>query len=115
MVALDQPPDGYFSSINAGSRPQPDCASFEFAGRDKIELLLSLGATRWEASKETVARCVRLALTPILNQMNVVVNMQNKCSFRFHNACCAESAVRQFRHCRERQSGSHLTDSCARR
>lgn len=41
-------------------------------GKDKIELLLALGATRWEASKATVARCVRLALTPILNQMNVV-------------------------------------------
>ena len=43
------------------------------AAKDKIELLLSLGATRWEATRETVARCVKLALTPILNQMNVVV------------------------------------------
>lgn len=52
------------------------CSSFSSwpAGKDKIELLLSLGATRWEASKATVARCVRLALTPILNQMNVVVS-----------------------------------------
>lgn len=54
------------------------------AGRDKIELLLALGATRWEASRETIARCVRLALTPILNQMNVVVSY------------CRQSADRQF-------------------
>ena len=51
----------------------PCCRRIPGAGRDKIELLLSLGATRWEASRETVSRCVRLALTPILNQMNVVV------------------------------------------
>mmetsp|Transcript_5324 Transcript_5324/g.15266 ORF Transcript_5324/g.15266 Transcript_5324/m.15266 type:complete len:336 (+) Transcript_5324:240-1247(+) len=41
-------------------------------GKDKIELLLSLGASRWEAGQETIARCIKLALTPILNQMNVV-------------------------------------------
>jgi ABC-type iron transport system FetAB permease component len=45
------------------------------AAKDKIELLLSLGATRWEATRDTVARCVKLALTPILNQMNVVVRL----------------------------------------
>ena len=42
------------------------------AGKDKMELLLSMGATRWEASREMIQRCVKLAMTPVLNQMNVV-------------------------------------------
>ena len=42
------------------------------AGRDRVELLLAIGATRWEATRETVGRSVRVACTPILNQMNVV-------------------------------------------
>ena len=37
-----------------------------------MELLLSMGATRWEASREMIQRCIRLAMTPVLNQMNVV-------------------------------------------
>ncbi|CAK0785180.1 hypothetical protein CVIRNUC_008386 [Coccomyxa viridis] len=45
----------------------------EFAvGKDRIEQLLALGATRWEAVQAALQRCVRVALTPILNQMNVV-------------------------------------------
>jgi len=42
------------------------------AGRDRIELKLAIGASRWEATQETLQRAVRVALTPILNQMNVV-------------------------------------------
>ena len=42
------------------------------AGKDKIELLLSLGATRWEATREIIQRSIRVAITPVLNQMNVV-------------------------------------------
>ena len=42
------------------------------AGKDRIEQLLALGATRWEATQASIQRCVRVALTPILNQMNVV-------------------------------------------
>ena len=42
------------------------------AGKDRIEQLLALGATRWEAAQAALQRCVRVALTPILNQMNVV-------------------------------------------
>jgi putative ABC transport system permease protein len=44
----------------------------ECAGKDRIEQLLALGATRWEATQASIQRCVRMALTPILNQMNVV-------------------------------------------
>lgn len=40
--------------------------------KDKLELLLCLGATRWEAGRECIARCLTLALTPILNQMSIV-------------------------------------------
>lgn len=42
------------------------------SGRDKVEALLVLGATRVEATREVVVRAVRLALTPLLNSMNVV-------------------------------------------
>jgi putative ABC transport system permease protein len=41
-------------------------------GGDRVELLLALGASRREACRDAVARAVRLALTPILNQMNVI-------------------------------------------
>ena len=37
-----------------------------------MELLLSMGGSRWEASRDIIQRCVRLAMTPVLNQMNVV-------------------------------------------
>lgn len=42
------------------------------AGREKIELLLSIGASRWEATREAISRAVRVACMPILNQMSVV-------------------------------------------
>lgn len=31
-----------------------------------------MGATRWEATREIIQRSVRVAMTPVLNQMNVV-------------------------------------------
>lgn len=42
------------------------------AGADRVEKLLALGATRWEATRAPVSRAVRLAMTPLLNQMSVV-------------------------------------------
>lgn len=42
------------------------------AGRDKVEMLLAMGATRREASREVVQKAARMALTPLLNTMNVV-------------------------------------------
>jgi putative ABC transport system permease protein len=42
------------------------------SGRDKVEMLLAMGATRMEASREVVQRASRMALTPLLNTMNVV-------------------------------------------
>lgn len=42
-------------------------------GRDRIEALLALGASRWEATREDVfGKALRLGLTPTLNQMSVI-------------------------------------------
>ncbi|MFW5876297.1 MAG: ABC transporter permease [Myxococcota bacterium] len=42
------------------------------AGRDRIELDLSLGATRWQAVREPLADAVRRGMIPIINSMMVV-------------------------------------------
>lgn len=41
-------------------------------GRARVEVLLALGATRWEAVRELVGEAVRTGLIPILNSMSVV-------------------------------------------
>ena len=41
-------------------------------GRARVELLLALGATRWEAGRPVVAEAVRSGTIPILNSMTVV-------------------------------------------
>jgi hypothetical protein len=41
-------------------------------GKDQIERLLALGASRYEATADLVGRSVRLAMTPLLNTMSVV-------------------------------------------
>ncbi len=40
--------------------------------RDKIEALLALGATRWEAARGPVQQAVRTGMIPIINSMMVV-------------------------------------------
>jgi len=42
------------------------------SGKDQIERLLALGASRSEATADLVGRSVKLAMTPLLNQMSVV-------------------------------------------
>lgn len=42
------------------------------SGADRIEKLLALGASRTEATQDVLGRSVRLAMTPLLNQMSVV-------------------------------------------
>lgn len=42
------------------------------AGKDQIERLLALGATRTEATADLVGRSIKLAMTPLLNTMSVV-------------------------------------------
>jgi putative ABC transport system permease protein len=45
----------------------------ELAGdRDRIEALLSLGATRWEAARPAVQRAIRAGMIPTLNAMAVM-------------------------------------------
>lgn len=39
--------------------------------RDEVEMLLSVGATRWEACRDIFAGATRTALIPILNTMSV--------------------------------------------
>lgn len=41
-------------------------------GRDRVEILLALGATRMEASAAVLRRSMMVALTPMLNQLSVV-------------------------------------------
>ncbi|KAK9814854.1 hypothetical protein WJX73_000242 [Symbiochloris irregularis] len=41
-------------------------------GKDRVELLLSLGATRLEATRSLVQHSMTTALTPVLNQMSVI-------------------------------------------
>lgn len=41
-------------------------------GKDQIERLLALGASRSEATADLVCRSVKLAMTPLLNTMSVV-------------------------------------------
>ncbi|KAG8821444.1 hypothetical protein FRC17_009827 [Serendipita sp. 399] len=40
--------------------------------RDKVEMYLAFGGSRWEASKPIATEALRLALTPTLNQMSVI-------------------------------------------
>jgi len=42
------------------------------SGKEKVEAMLVLGATRVEATRDVVVRAIRLSLTPLLNSMNVV-------------------------------------------
>lgn len=40
--------------------------------RDRVELLLTLGATRWEAASEPIREAIRTGMIPIINSMMVV-------------------------------------------
>ncbi|WP_199539987.1 ABC transporter permease [Paraburkholderia kururiensis] len=42
------------------------------ARRDRVEMALALGATRWEAAQEPARQAVRAGMIPTLNQMAVV-------------------------------------------
>jgi putative ABC transport system permease protein len=41
-------------------------------GRGRVEVLLALGATRWEAAKPVMREAVRVGMIPIINSMSVV-------------------------------------------
>jgi len=40
--------------------------------RDRVEMMLTLGGTRWEAARESVRQALRTGMMPILNSMTVV-------------------------------------------
>ena len=44
----------------------------EFQRRDEIETLLALGATRWEAARQSIRSAVRTGMIPIINSMTIV-------------------------------------------
>ena len=41
-------------------------------GKDRVEIMLALGATRMEAARSVLQRSLLVALTPVLNQLSVV-------------------------------------------
>ena len=47
-------------------------AAFFHAGKDRLELMLGLGATRMEAAKPLIQRSLATALQPSLNQMSTI-------------------------------------------
>ena len=40
--------------------------------RDRIETLLALGATRWEAARSPIQEAIRTGMTPVINSMMIV-------------------------------------------
>lgn len=40
--------------------------------KDKVEMALSYGATRWEAGRPVMIEAIRLAMLPTINQMSVI-------------------------------------------
>lgn len=48
------------------------CLSQLDEGRGRVEALLALGATRWEAARPVAAEAIRMGMIPILNTMAVV-------------------------------------------
>lgn len=40
--------------------------------RDQVEMLLALGATRWEAARDVIQRAIRTGMIPVINAMMVV-------------------------------------------
>lgn len=60
------------NALNGVSLGLDRCLAELDEGRGRIEALLALGATRWEASRSVAADAVRTGLVPILNAMSAV-------------------------------------------
>ncbi|MEE2707372.1 MAG: iron export ABC transporter permease subunit FetB [Planctomycetota bacterium] len=60
------------NTLNGISLGQNTLTETLAARRDQVEMLLSLGATRWEAARPAVRQSVRTGMTPIINAMLVV-------------------------------------------
>jgi len=65
-------------------------------GRDRIEALLALGATRWEAGHRSVQEAVRTGMIPIINSMMVVgiVSLPGMMTGQLLGGVAPEQAVR---------------------
>ena len=81
------------------------CSACLPAGRDKVEFLLAMGATRMEATREVVQRASRMALTPLLNTVGqaaeVVVGCCRccRCCRRCRRCSCCRCCCRRCRRC----------------
>jgi ABC-type iron transport system FetAB permease component len=53
------------SQLSSSSVALSNCLTTMFERKDTIEVLLALGATRFEASREVVRKSVQLGLTPM--------------------------------------------------
>lgn len=60
------------NTLNGISLGQNTLAETLATRRDQVEMLLSLGATRWEAARPAIQQAVRTGMTPIINAMMVV-------------------------------------------
>ena len=60
------------NTINAVSLGIDDILTELKEGRERIEVLLSLGASRWEATQEAIANALGLALVPTINGLAVI-------------------------------------------
>lgn len=64
--------------------------------RNQIEMLLCLGASRWEAARDTVRDAIRTGLTPIINSMAVVglVSLPGMMTGQLLSGVAPEHAIR---------------------
>jgi len=60
------------NTINAIALGMDDMLTELKEGRDRVEVLLSLGASRWEATHEAMAKALGLALMPTINGLAVI-------------------------------------------
>ncbi len=60
------------NTLNGIALGQNTLANSLTAQRDRVEMLLSLGATRWEAARPFVQQAIRTGMTPMINSMMIV-------------------------------------------
>jgi ABC-type iron transport system FetAB permease component len=64
--------------------------------RDKVEMYLAFGASRFEACKPIATEALRLALTPTINQMRCVLSVSPVFTSGLIFALTASSVSSQF-------------------
>ncbi|KAH8074788.1 hypothetical protein BXZ70DRAFT_963711 [Cristinia sonorae] len=66
-----------------------------FENKDKVEMYLAFGATRWEACKPIAKEALRFALTPNVNQMRYVISLSLLPPPTFSTLCFRRIALRE--------------------